>query len=378
MEKIEIHSTSRHHAVSSDVVIRDGQVRLVFRPEIVDNPSNPAACVRGRFLYRRRGKNDCWEDFDKKPLSSFKKGEQYQLEISSGEMLPLLHELAALYRLHRAEGVPQGRLELVKIERQLAELLQLSEPELNDFLSANREDALRTLRRVLRWLAERPSTEENVGGEGAELPELNALVGLANLRAVLKTWRENSENADEGFWQGFLAGHAFVLSQLFAYPVVVIKDKAYVGGKRVDNMNGNLVDFLGRVSTSGRAVLIEIKTPETPLLGSRYRHVFPPSRELGGAMSQVLEYRESLMHEVHALNQGQRGELSGAEPRCVIIAGCAARQLTDDSQKRSFERFRERLAGVTVVTVDEVFDRIGNLVALFENSDRTIRGRRAS
>jgi hypothetical protein len=370
MEKIEIRSTSRHHAVSSDIIIRDGeQTRLVFRPEIVDNPSAPVACVRGTFLYRRKGKGDQWNDFETKPLSSLKKGDQYQLEIKSGELLSLLHSLGALYRLFRAEGVPQGRLELVKIEQHLAKLLQLSEPELNDFLSANRENAIKTLRRVLRWLADRPPTDSPATGY-AELPELNALVGLANLRAVLKTWNDNSENASEEFWQGLLAKHSFVLSQLFAYPVVVINQKAYVGGKRIDNRHGNIADFLCRIPTSGTAVLVEIKTPKTALLGPKYRQVFPPSRELSGAISQVLEYRESLMHEVHALHQGQGSELSSGEPRCLIIAGCGARELVDDAQKRSFERFRERLAGVTVVTFDEVFERIGGLVGLFENFEK--------
>jgi hypothetical protein len=369
MDKVEIQSTSRHHALSSDILIRDGeQIRLVFRPEIVDNPSNPAACIRGRFLYRRKGKKDQWDDFDTKPFSSFKKEDQYQLEIKAGELLPLLRELGALYRVHRAQGVPQGRVELVKIEQHLAKLLQLSERELNDFLSINKGDAIKTLRRVLRWLASRAVTEESMVDD-AQLPELNALVGLANLRTILKTWNDNSENSDEEFWQDFLGNHAFVLSQLFAYPVVVIKNKAYVGGKRIDNMHGNLVDFLGRIATSGTAVLIEIKTPQTPLLGARYRQVFPPSHHLSGAISQVLEYRESLMHEVHTLSSGQAVELSGAEPRCVIIAGCAARQFTDDTHKRSFERFRERLAGVTVVTFDEVFERIRGLLALFESAE---------
>jgi hypothetical protein len=367
MEKIEIHSTSRHHAVSSDIIVRDGeQTRLVFRPEIVDNTSNPAACVRGTFLYMRKGKAEQWEDFETRPLSSFKKGDQFQLEIKSGELLPLLQSLGALYRLHRAQGVPQGRLELVKIEQHLAKLLQLSEPELNDFLSANRESAIKTLRRVLHWLANRPPTEDNSATGDAELPELNALVGLANLRAVLKMWNDNSENSKEEFWQALLATHSFVLSQLFAYPVVVIKEKAYVGGKRIDNRHGNLADFLCRAPTTGTAVLVEIKTPKTPLLGPKYRQVFPPSHDLGGAISQVLEYRESLMREVHTLQQGQGTEISSGEPRCLVIVGCCARELIDDVRKRSFEHFRERLGGVTVVSFDEVFDRIGNLVKLLE------------
>jgi hypothetical protein len=370
MDKIEIKSTSRDSAKVSDVVVRYGeQVRLIFRPELVNNPLEPIACVRGRFLYQRKGKKEPWEDFDVKPLSSLKKGDQFQLEIHAGELRDLLRQLSALYRLHGKLGVPQGRVEFLRIEQNLAKLLQLTEPELNEFLSAHKADAIKTLRRVLKWLAHRATTTEQLMSEETELLELNALVGLANLRAVSKIWTENSENDSEEFWQEVLTKHSFVLSQLFAYPVVVIKEKAYVGGKRVDNLHGNLVDFLGQVSTSGAAVLIEIKHPRTPLLGPMYRQVFPPSRDLGGALSQVLSYRESLMHEIHALNQGESSTVSGSDPRCVIIAGCASRELTDDARKRSFERFRDRLVGVTVVTFDEVFARISGLVELFASAD---------
>ena len=65
-----------------------------------------------------------------------------------------------------------------------------------------------------------------------------------------------------------LAKHAYVLSQLFAYPVVVVDEKVYVGRKRLDNKHGNVVDLLGTVPA---AVLIEIKTPQMRLLGGRYR-----------------------------------------------------------------------------------------------------------
>jgi hypothetical protein len=290
MDKIEIQSTSRDSANVSDIAIRYGeQVRLIFRPEIVNNPSNPPACVRGRFLYQRKGKKEPWEDFDTKPLSSLKKGDQFQLEIHDGELRDLLLQLSALYRLYGKLGVPQGRLEFLKIEENLAKLLQLSEPELNDFLSAHKADAIKTLRRVLKWLAHRTATTEQLATEETDLSEFGALVGLANLRAVLKIWAENSENGSEDFWQEVLTKHTFVLSQLFAYPVVVIKDKAYVGGKRVDNLHGNLVDFLGQVSTSGAAVLIEIKHPKTPLLGGEYRQdVFPPSRDLAARGATLL------------------------------------------------------------------------------------------
>jgi hypothetical protein len=372
MERVNIQSTSRHSADCSDIVIRDGQqVRLVFRPQIVDNPSDSAACVRGRFLYQRKGLREAWEDFDAKPLSSLKKGEQFQLEIKAGELLSFLHDLAALYRVHGREGVPQGRVEFLKIEQNLATFLRLGEAELNEFLSANQADAIETLRRVLKWIAERPETADQIATPEFDLTALNALVGLANLRAILKVWTDNSQKDEEESWQKILAKHTLVLSQLFAYPVVVIKDKAYVGGKRVDNRHGNLVDFLCRIESSRTAVLVEIKTPQTSLLGGEYRQTaFPPSRDLSGAISQVLEYRESLMHEVHTLAHDQSIQISAGEPRCVIIAGNAAHELTDDKRKRSFERFRERVAGVTILTFDEVFSRIDSLLAIFESSEQ--------
>jgi hypothetical protein len=249
--------------------------------------------------------------------------------------------------------------------------LELTQPELESLLSDNRADAIRTFRRVLRWIATSPESAAQLAGEEHELPALNALVGLANLHAVASLWAKHSRNDDEEFWQELFSRHSFVLSQMFAYPVIVIRGKAYVGGKRLDNAHGNLVDFLGRVGASGEAVLIEIKTPTTRLLGNLYRaDVYPPSKDLAGAMSQVLHYRETIVQDIHSLNHGCSDiNVTAAEPKCLIIAGCAEHELTDAAKRRAFERFRERLVGVTVVTFDEVFRRVNDLILLLEQAD---------
>lgn len=369
METVEINSTSKHSAICSDIEIREGsgQVRLVFRPEMVDNPTNPAASIRGRFLYQRKGKNDEWVDFDSLPLTSVRKGEGYQLELRSGELHLLLRELAALYRLHRREGLPQGKLELLKVEQSLAEMLALTEHDLLAFLSAHSHDAVKTLRIVLQWFSNQAIAQDLVS-QGEQLPALNALVGLANLRSVLKTWAANVSNHSEEFWQGLFSRHSFVLSQMFAYPVILIKGKAYVGGKDLTNTGGNIVDFLFRTETSGAAVLIEIKTPSTPLLGREYRQgVFCASEHLSGGIAQVLEYRESLLTEFHSLRRADPC-LTAAEPFCILIMGDAAHELTTEAKQRSFERFRRRLMGVQVLTFDEVFSRIASLINLLERA----------
>lgn len=47
---------------------------------------------------------------------------------------------------------------------------------------------------------------------------------------ILKIWNSNKENTDEEFWQLTFNENAYVLSQIFAVPIVFIQDKAYVGG----------------------------------------------------------------------------------------------------------------------------------------------------
>jgi len=371
--KVEITSTSPYSAVCTDVVLRELQlVRMIFRPQIVENPSDPGACVKGTFIYQKKGLRETWEDLPPTSLRTVRKGEEYHLELHSGELRHLLREIGPLYRLYRREGVPQGRQEFVKIGEQLAAFLDLTEAELNEFLASNRTHATLTLRRLMRWLSRNPAVAQQLSAE--ELPELNALVGLANLKAVLEIWRGNNTNGQEEFWQATLTKYAFVLSQLFAYPVVVVQGKAYVGGKRLDNKHGNLVDFLGRVSSSGAAVLIEIKTPQTSLLDRIYRQdVYPPSRDLTGAIAQVLQYRETLMQEFHAVTHGEKGWLS-SDPRCVVICGSVTRELTTPAQKQSFERFRERVIGVTLITYDELFARVEGLVKLLESSASLAEG----
>jgi hypothetical protein len=367
LEPLDIRSTSQHSAVGSDIVIRQTDlVRLVFRPEIVDNPTNPRAAIRGTFLYQKKGKVDQWSDADHASLGTIKKGEGFQIEIKSGELLPLLRALGALYRLHAREGVPQGRQRFVKMEENLGKLLELGDADLNDFLTAHTADAVTTLRRVLRWLTTSTALADFIDADGGQVAVINAALGLANLRNVHRVWTENETNSSEPFWQQLLSRHAFVLSQVFSYPIIVLREKAYLGGKRIDNQHGNVADFLARAATSGNPVIIEIKTPTTPLLGAEYRdEAYPLSAELSGAIAQVLKYRDSLSEHVRQLMAEHDRRVLATEARCLLIAGHTSSLISTD-RRLSFERFRERLAGVTIVTYDELFARVQELARLFE------------
>ena len=76
----------------------------------------------------------------------------------------------------------------------------------------------------------------------------------------------------------------YVLEQVFSWPVTIVNEKAYVGGKAVDNKGGGLVDFLVKNQLTNNVALIEIKTPGTELLSkNEYRNgVYNLSEELTG------------------------------------------------------------------------------------------------
>lgn len=115
---------------------------------------------------------------------------------------------------------------------------------------------------------------------------------------VLGKWDANKLNDDEEFWQITFNSAPYVLSQVFAVPVVFIKDKAYVGGMNIEGKDARFVDFLLSAESSREAVLIEIKTPVKHLLGRRYRGVYKPSAELSGAVVQVLDYKTQLVENL--------------------------------------------------------------------------------
>jgi hypothetical protein len=180
----------------------------------------------------------------------------------------------------------------------------------------------------------------------------------------MQTWDDNKDNDDEGFWQIKLSENAYAISQLFSVPVTLIQDRAYVGGMSLDGKNARFLDFMFSGGNSNDAILVEIKTPNTRLLGTKYRNVYPPSKDLGGAIVQVNDYSHSLRQHIH-LSKNVGIELNTFNPRRVVIIGNYEKELTDATKKTSFELFRASLAGVDVVTFDEFFKKIEHLARLF-------------
>jgi hypothetical protein len=164
------------------------------------------------------------------------------------------------------------------------------------------------------------------------------------LTNLLTLWDANKSNGDEEFWQIQFQSHSFALSQLFSVPVTLIEGKAYVGGQGIDRQDARFVDFLFSGGSASEAILVEIKTPVTPLLlKSKYRgNVYPPSSDLTGSVVQIADYRSTLTRELATLLKGKH-DLSAFHPKCVVIVGNSA-QLDNEKKRRAFELFRSNLS----------------------------------
>jgi len=119
------------------------------------------------------------------------------------------------------------------------------------------------------------------------------------------------KNSSEDDWQNLLSNNPFILSLVFGYPVMKIKDQASVGGRAISGAGDKITDFLVKNNLTNNLALIEIKKSKTVILNKRvYRgrtnatsSVFVPSTELSGSISQLLDQKYILQKEIAMLKE---------------------------------------------------------------------------
>jgi hypothetical protein len=242
------------------------------------------------------------------------------------------------------------------------------DPELRDALFT--EDGASSA--FAHWVADHPleAAEALQAVETGNLAALDAAAGMARLQRFLREWESNRENAVEDDWQNLLTRESWAIGQLFGAPFVIVRGKAYVGGKTFENAEGRITDFLYKNRLTGNVLIVEIKTPVGPLVGSAYRQVFPPSAELAGAITQVLDQKQLLMANYPKLVLEGAGAVP-FNPRAVVLIGDLEGQQIEGEKRRSFELFRNALGGVEVVTFDELAAKAEALLELFRADDAT-------
>ncbi|TMI63722.1 MAG: DUF4263 domain-containing protein [Bacteroidetes bacterium] len=188
---------------------------------------------------------------------------------------------------------------------------------------------------------------------------------LAKFKKFLITTTHTSSL--EKKWQIFLKSHSWVFSSIFAQPIVLFQDEAFVGGRALDNKNGKLNDFFIKNDLSNNVSFLEIKTHLTTLVESKpYRgtDVFSATKDLSGAIVQVLNQRDNFQKEFYALKAKSvhLGALETFNSKSVVLIGSL--MLLSNGQKSAFELFRSNSKDVEIITFDELQSKIESLQSL--------------
>ena len=203
-----------------------------------------------------------------------------------------------------------------------------------------------------------------------QLVRLQRDVELVTLDALIVRFEEMIEKSlDEPEWQAFLNENRFLLGMIFGYPAIIVDEEVSVGGHRFSGLGGKLTDFMLENQITGNVAVIEIKKPNTPLLySSHYREgVFSASKELSGAINQVLDQKYQLMTNfpVLAFNSQNYGSKSYAVGCCLIIGKIPQ----DEDKRKSFEFIRRNSREVEIITFDEMLMKLKNIKSFLSGED---------
>ncbi len=380
IQSVKTISSSSTSADGEDIVLRQTQTtRLIFKPQIVENPKNKRACVRGEFVFQRKGNLDSWKDHKELDLRNLKASEWIKLELKAQELLTLMSYLDMYYDIYEHSGIVPGEAEFVALDSKGSSVLQIVLDNKEHLLEILNRDDGEILAAILEGIANTSASETVLKNLQAlapnDLSNVTSLVDMTNLHRVLSVWNENSNNSNENFWQEFFVENPWVIGQAFASPLVILEDQAYLGGKAIDDMGGKVIDFVYRNKLTNNVVLVEIKTPVTNLVASQYRQgVYPIHKELSGAVNQLLAYRDSIQKEFYSLVRNSDTHFSVFNPRCALVVGDTG-SLDDEDKRAAFELFRAELKNVEVVTFDEVFEKANLLLKLVKESRNTYEQR---
>lgn len=374
MPTVQVVDTGPDHALIEPVVLRESKTtRMVFRATFVNNKQDKWHPVRGHLVWQRRGpKDDSWEDEATLSLAKMKAGSGVSLDLSTSELHTLTLAVRGLYGYFWQHGLP-SLATVIDLETYAKEAKSVSAAGdlLDKFVQ---EHGAESLTKILEWAFSTANAGEVVEHlqrlNVSNLNQISSIAGISAIKKVLTIWRENESNGAEEFWQNTLQEYSFVLSQVFSFPVVVLRGKAYLGGKDIQGSGGKEADYLLQNAISLHALIVEIKTPATPLLlASPYRQpdIFATTKDVSGAVVQVSKYKDKFLKQFYPLAHESAEKFRVADPPCLLIIGHSS-QLDTDAKRDSFELFRRGQRVMEIITFDELFKKIELLLSLLEGS----------
>lgn len=359
--RFTVRSTSRQTADIQEPLVAslrenpDGSlVRRLVLGRCVDNPKNASASLEIDIRHQRRAhRSEAWEELDHYGPARLQANQGIRLQFSSAETLALYRRLQEWFTLCSG-GISYGERVLSVVDENDVTIIRGHE---RDILAKMLES----------------------GGEFWALleslePDLFTAAAIARLHqqrvGTVALFEQHVRDRDwpEATWQEFFERETWIFGHGLAYQFLdVVTGQPAYGGIGVNRRGLQLGDYLLATRATARfTVLVEIKKPQTELLGAPYRgqDVFEIGREVVGGIAQLQAASRTWAVEgaraeanQELLNQG----IETYQPRSILVVGDTA-QLTSAGRRRTFELFRRNLGAPEVLTFDELLERARYLV----------------
>lgn len=244
----------------------------------------------------------------------------------------------------------------------------LKSGELEDFLGqfdSYDKISVKDIDALTAVLSDLPTTKITSTSHVVKTKEKMDVIYLEDIINQYQSLLKNSPTEEEK-WQQFFQSHTWTLTHLFPYEVILSKGKAYVGGKTFENDEGRIVDFLFETGFKDNFALLEIKTPDTPLMKKTpYREpaVYSLSDDLSGSINQCLDQKDIFMRD---LGQKQKS----LDPKTILVVG--QKKKLSSTQKDCFELCRANQKNVDVVTFDELEAKLLTLYEVITGKRRKL------
>ncbi|MEB2871280.1 Shedu immune nuclease family protein [Pseudomonas rhizosphaerae] len=179
-----------------------------------------------------------------------------------------------------------------------------------------------------------------------------------DLASAITVWQDSAtEKADdEQFWQMELSARKGILERLIGGYALFLQREFHVGTTNAEGKGSKRTDFALIDGLNNNLTFIEIKTPNTKLLGATYRGTYPLSSEVSGTISQVLNQRNELIMNFYSKRYNSESVFEVFSPRCFVIVGNLTSLGGNKEKLKAFEVQRQAVAAhVTIVTFDELY-----------------------
>lgn len=366
-DSVNTHYVKGGFATAGEVVLSQTKTtRTIFKPAVHNGG------VRGEVIRQKIGKEGKWVTVNEVDFRSLPADCGVSLDLDTAATKALYDQLTNLYRV-QANGVEFGDNQYVV--GKAGEVLIV-------------DDASK--QKAIQELLDQGYSEDVWQSLAKKDPDLATRLAVAQVhvdrQVVIKEFEDAmvAETNNEAFWQQFFEKYPWILEAAFSASVFMLNGETYLGGKQPvgrQGAGGVATDYLfGDESTKSFAV-IDIKKPKSELVGSLYRgeagsgydnEIYSMHNELTGGVVQVRNQISVAVEQFQAvLGVGFKDKINRVHPKGVLITGCL--KDLNQREKDSFNQFRHGLFSLTVITYDELLNRLKKLYGMdYENTENVI------